>query len=335
MATDSLLKNKINYRDPSFLALVGDFLNSAAAEDDSKQALNLSRIIGNFLARKKSEMEQNPDLYDFYRKALIKAQFIALPLLDNNVAIDLLKNHFITQFEIDFYDLLDKFRTKLINIPVYEDRDALRREIGKILLDSGQLLTGGAMPPRTVGEWIKDYSAKLGIGRADSLKRTQYFLDLGRERKLSEKDQRKLKALFDLYEETKISSLEPFGYDYDVPIIVDGKYFIFKRGILEKLEGNENEFNRINGLLKTGEEEAAAAAGQKPAIAPGAPRAKGIPVSPRGVPASSSATGFAALSAADKQIDDLKQTAAKYRPGSLQRKAVEAEIKKLEGRSQK
>ncbi|MDD4901705.1 MAG: hypothetical protein PHE24_01060 [Patescibacteria group bacterium] len=315
MAINSLPTNKTSYQDPSFLTKVEDFLNSAAAEDDSKRALVLSRIIAEFLTRKKSELERNPDIYDFYRKALVKAQFIALPLLDNNVVIDLLKNHFVSQFEIDLYNLADKFRTKLIGIPVYEDRDALRREVGKIILASGQLLTGGATPPRTVGEWIKDYSAKLGVGRVDSLKRTQYFLDLGREKKLNEKDQGKLKILFDLYEETKLSSLDPFGYDYDVPVIVQNQYFSYKRGLLEKLGGNENELAKINELLKTGTL-TAAVAGEKPATVPGAPSRPPD-------------------AAADKRIADLKQTAARYRPGSLERKAVEAEIRKLEVRSKK
>jgi len=296
----------IAYQDESFLAKVEDFLNFAIENNDVKSAYNLSRTIKNFLARKKSELEQSPAIYDFYQKILVKAKFVSLPLLDDGEVIDLLKNNFSRQFEIEFYDLAKEFKDKLINTAVYEDRDVLRQEIKKNLLASAEILTSGATSPRTIAEWLRDYNAKLGIERVDSLKRSQYFIDLSKDKKLNDRDREKLKVLFDLYEETKLSSLGPGGYDYDVPIIINDQLYDYKRGLLEKLEGDQNTLARINGLLKS------ASTGHTPEISGSADKTASVP-----------------SAAVNQQLEELRQILNSYPEQSLPRKAVEEEIRKI------
>jgi len=304
---DSPIKssNPLTYKDDRFMTMVEDFLNTAIETDSFKDAYVLSRSIINFLSKRKKELEQLPEVNDFYRKILIKAEFVGLPLLDDGEIVELLKNNFAQQFEIPAYDLLAKFKRKLITIPVYEDRDVLREEVKKILLSGAGVLTSGPTAPRTVAEWLRDYNAKLGIARIDSLKRSQYFSDLTKNSKLNDKDREKLKTLFDLYEETKLSSLDPLGYDDEVPVVVNGQLYVYKRGRLEKIESSEIKIKGLStgegkGVEKIGTE---AKAGIEPE--------NNIPP------------------ARQQQLEELRQILNSYPEQSLPRKAVEEEIRKI------
>jgi len=298
----------MNYQDDQFLTMVEEFLNYAIENDNVKDAYGLSRAVINFLTKNKKELESTPDILDFYNKILVKAEFVALPLLDNNEVVNLLRNNFIRQFEIPFYDFPAKFKNKILGITVFEDRDVFREQVRKVLLDNEEILTGGTTPPRTMEEWLRDYIAKLGLSHVDTLKRSQYFIDLGKDSKLSEKDREKLKVLFDLFEETKLSSLSPFGYDNEVPIVVNNQLCVYRRGRLEKVEKSD-----IDKIDLTGE------GGQKKEAEKGGEIKIKKNISEEDI----------------KRLEELKGVLAAYPEKSLQKKAVEEEIKKLEGGSKK
>ena len=97
---------------------------------------------------------------------IIRCKWSALPVLKDDEVVDLFKNHFEAQYNLPgaYYDLWDKLRAKLINIPFYTDRDNLRSRVKKTLLGSEGVVTshgpfdlsGKEIRP-TVKNWLIDY----------------------------------------------------------------------------------------------------------------------------------------------------------------------------------
>lgn len=247
-------------------------------QDKAFELLNLFKKV---LADNKNELDKYKDIYYFYKKIIIKLSFISLPVLDDEDVVDLMKNYFTWQFRIPDYDLSGKFKAKLINAEIFENRDKLKDGIKKVLLNNKEVITGKA-GIRTISDWLKDYNSKLGIGAADKLKRSQYLVDLKKNKGLDEHDLKKLKTLFDFYESLKLSSLTPQGFEEEPPVVVDNKLYIFRQGTLEAVESKIKEVEPLKAI-----------------------------------------NGY------ETKITELKDMLSQYPEGSLERKAVEEELKKL------
>ena len=211
--------------------------------DDQKKAYDLVVGIYGVMKKYRAEFRTNPGIAKQYNQILVKAKFIALPLLDNKDVLDLFVNYFNWFFRLEDYDVLKKFKYKLINIEVYEDRDRFKEEIKKAMLESN-LGISKTTQLRTMKEWLNDYNVKLGIKKVDVLKKRQYLTDLKSISGINKEVFKKLYILFELYEKLKLSSLSPQGYEEDVPISLNNKLYIYKQGRLELISGQE-EKNRI------------------------------------------------------------------------------------------
>lgn len=279
-------KNKINTLnkkliDKSFVDLVLVDIEDIVETNDIKKARDLANWLQEAIDKNKKFLENYPEIIKFYKKTIIKAKFVALPLLDNQVVLDLIRNYFTWQFRIDNYDIIEKLKNKLNNIIVYEDRDKFKNEIKNILLNSNLIITSKATK-KTIREWLNDYNSQIGLDPADSVKKTKYFIKLKENKDLDEYARKKLNILFEFYEKLKLSSLSPEGFEEDVPIVIDNKFYVFKQGKLEPIE--EKKVSKKLGIPETEEE---------------------------------------------KQVDKLQLLLQKYPEGSLERRAVEEEIKKI------
>ena len=247
-------------------------------QDKAFELLNLFKKV---LADNKNELDGYKDIHSFYKEVIVKLSFISLPVLDDEDVVDLMKNYFTWQFRIPNYDLAGKFKAKLINAEIFENRDKLKGEIKKVLLNNKGIITGKA-EIRTIADWLKDYNSKLGTGVADKLKRSQYFVDLKKNKGLDEQDLKKLKTLFDFYENLKLSSLTPQGFEEELPVVVNNKLYIFRQGTLEAVEGKIKEVEPLKAVDEYG-----------------------------------------------AKITELQKMLSQYPAGSLERKAVEEELRKL------
>ena len=247
-------------------------------QDKAFELLNLFKKV---LADNKNELDGYKDIHSFYKEVIVKLSFVSLPVLDDEDVVDLMKNYFTWQFRIPNYDLAGKFKAKLINAEIFENRDKLKGEIKKVLLNNKGIITGKA-EIRTISDWLKDYNSKLGIGAADKLKRSQYLVDLKKIKGLDERDLEKLKTLFNFYEGLKLSSLTPQGFEEEPSVVVNNKLYIFRQGTLEAVEGKIKEVEPLKAVDEYG-----------------------------------------------AKITELQKMLSQYPAGSLERKAVEEELRKL------
>jgi len=236
--------------DNDYLESLKYVANVIIIRDDVKNAYILLNVLKEAVAAKKSELAANKEIYNFYKKVIIRIRFIALPLLDDKEVIDLLANYFTWQFDLPDYDMMEKLSSKLTNILILADRDKFKASLKEALLANQETITNNA-EIKTIADWLKNYSSKLGLGVADNLERTQYFIDLTKVKGVDEHYVNKLKVLFNFYEALKFSSLTPEGFDEEIPMMINNKLCIFRRGVLEpvdKIKGIISADEKVNNL---------------------------------------------------------------------------------------
>ena len=277
--------------------------------DDFKKAFEFYPLLENLLIKKKDDFVSQKELEKLIKELTYKLQFIAFPLLDNKSAISLLKNNFLIQFNIESYYFLSKYKMKLTNMEVYEDRDKFNLEVKNDLLNNQDILTSDS---KNIADWLKDYNIHLGTGKVDSLKRVQYFSEL-KNKKLKINDLNRLRLLFDFYEILKKSAFSPEGFWESVPIEIDEKLYIFEEGDLIDIEQEKFKENKV-GIPKTAaEKEIDALSHEEEKYKEG------------------SLERLALDEEIDKKrkIDDLQIEINKYKENSLERRALEDELNKL------
>jgi len=247
----------------------------------------------------------NPELYGDYYNYLIRLNFLALNFFDDWEDIEkLLKNHFEVIYKIKYYDLWSKIKLNLLIIPDLNKRDEIKSILKNVLLACNRKIINNEKYkkveglPTTVMEWLKDFTVNLGIDQIDHFKKVQYLTNSKNVIKLDENDRNKLKILFNLYEHLKLSSNTPDGFEDDIPMTIKGKKIIYSGGKVEEIK--PELFNIIKSIRMSSE-------------------------------------GGVAKSK-EKEIVDinkLKEIVNKYPSGSLERKGIEEEMRKLEVRSKK
>jgi len=255
--------------------------------DEVKKAFDLSRALAEKLEKKKIEVRRFPEVYDWYKKIIIKLRLAALPLLDQSDVIDVFKNYFTWQFRLPDYDVLAKLEAKLLTIIITEERDEFKNKLRQALLENMEIIASHA-EIKTIADWLKNYNASVGTGPADSLKKNQYLAGLKSNQSLTDFERQKLQTLIAVYELCKLSSFTPQGFEETVPIIIDGKLYIFNHGVLEQVKPNK----QVEEILRATE---------------GSPQTNAT--------THNSSTG-------------LQQMAEQYPQGSLERRAIEEEIAK-------
>lgn len=207
------------------------------AENDQKKAFELANLIEQKIRESNVDLANPSDLLDYYQLQIIILNFIAFPVLPNEENVNLIASSFIIIFDIDNFDIAEKMKWKLVNLDI-DDRDEFKMEIKNALLKNKNIITKLA-PIKTVEEWLRDYNVRVGTNIVDSLKRNQYFVDLRKIKELNNIDFFNLKVLFDFYESLKYSSSAPEGFEEEVPIVIGGNKYIFKQGKLDPIESDD------------------------------------------------------------------------------------------------
>jgi len=115
--TEQELKDNVDkFLSPDYIAMVGRVVNNIVIEDDQSNAFDLVQLFVEALKQEGVKNSANKGTLDFYNNNLIKLEFIALPLLENKDVVYLLAKNFVNQFQIEGYNLLEKFNYKLLNI---------------------------------------------------------------------------------------------------------------------------------------------------------------------------------------------------------------------------
>jgi len=279
---------------------------------------NAEEFVGkiNDLVAKKGYKENRKNLYSDYQKLIIKLKWVSLPLLNKKEIIMLFNDHFQAIFEMNYFDLKEKFKNVLLGIIIHTDRDVYKSDIKHVLEKNQALITSKKLANNlapTVENWIKSYTRELGTGMVETLKLDQYFLQNQDFRNLSNEEKEKIKSFFEFYEKLKRSSLTAAGIEETIPVNVEEFKGQIRDGRLEKESTRldprlKNLSELVNQILESAENEARYGEYKEGSIEK---KALEEEVS------------------REKEIEDLQYMANKYIEGSLERRAIEEEIEKM------
>jgi len=190
-----------------------------------------------------------------YQDILVRAKFIALPILSDGEIVELMQSSFVQIFEMPGYDLWKKLKTKLITLPQFEDRDNLKKRIREALLMNDQVLTKETMfldnksVKGTVKNWLTDYHRSLGTGEVEALKLSQHLISGVNTKNLSGESRKKLEYLLKIYEKLKVSSAKIQAVEESMIFNVEGELDFFVEGVAEKIGREIKEVvKRLEGL---------------------------------------------------------------------------------------
>jgi hypothetical protein len=235
---------KLQLNDPKVLEAIEWYANQAILFQDTEAAYRLVRILPRYMAETPVE---SPELELTYQKIILKAKFIALDRLKDEEIVDLLKDNFSLLFELsdlfelNFYNLWEKVRAKLVVEPVYTERDVLKKKIKEAILSSEQILTSenlildGKKVKGMVKNWLTDYNSTVGIGKVETLQLAQYVTNSPNTKSLSEQSRKKLDYLLKFYERMKLSSLDYDGIEEPMSFLINDNIVVFKDGKVEKI----------------------------------------------------------------------------------------------------
>jgi hypothetical protein len=202
---------------------------------------------------------ESPDTRLKYENFLQKAELLALPALSDNEICNLIQNSLISVFEMEDYDLWGKIKTKLLSIPQFEARDALKKKIRDALLLNLQTLTKQGITTDsvkiggTVKNWLSDYHQAVGTGKVETIKLSQYLVNSPNTKNLDREDKRKLEYLIKVYERLKLSSMDMEGIEETTVFNVDGEIDLYSEGRIERVSRDIREkVKRILGAEKIG-----------------------------------------------------------------------------------
>lgn len=243
-----------------FIESVRDVAAKIIKFNDQKKAFGLSNSLKQVFDENKNELQKTVEVYEFYKRVIIKLKFIALPLLEVEDILNLVENYFTWQLRITDYNFLEKLKSKLIFTNIFAERDKIKEKIKNSLLKNTEIISKNATI-KTIAGWLKDYNVKLGMEIVDKLKRTEYLINLNRDKNINPVDLENIKKLFNIYESLKLSSFTAEGFEEEIPIVLNNKLYIFRQGQLDPVlklnidlpeENNLNNLKQLLGQFKEG-----------------------------------------------------------------------------------
>jgi hypothetical protein len=214
---------ELDLRDPAVFDAFQKKVQDMITFDRGEDAFWFGQIIENLL-REKPELTTDPALVDKYENLIVLTKWEALNFLSEKEIIGLFTEHFKEALETSDYDAWTKLDAKLVGMLIYEDRDALKRNIADALMKNQQQITDkeiifaeNKVSP-TVANWMKDYVRFMGTGQLDKLKQAEYFSDNKNMAALDVPIKEKMMKLFNFYERIRLSSLTLEGVEETIPV---------------------------------------------------------------------------------------------------------------------
>lgn len=260
----------------------------------------------------------DPEAYRKYEEISVKLDFLSLNMLEDWEKIyELIRDHFDKSLEIENYNLWEKVSNRLSSVYTLEERSEIKKKIKKILegseknvLNRDRYRNIPGMPIR-ISDWIRDFTANLGVGKYENIKKVNYLTRGQNIVRLTAEDKDKVKNLLELYENVSLPSTTREGFEDDVPIdLGNGKIGIFSKGNVEEIDSKLTEMIRAIKLpaVKGAEAVIAGKGSEKP---------------------ETDKVGARAKTDAKDELSELKALAGQYPAGSLERRAIEEEIARL------
>lgn len=214
---------EVDLRDPNVFGAFQNEVEDEITFDRGEDAFWFGQILENLL-KENPALTTDPDLVSKYENLIILTKWEALNFLSEKEIIDLFLENFKESLETPDYDAWTKLSAKLVSMLVYEERDALKKNIVDALMRNQQQITDkeimleekGVAP--TVANWMKEYVRFMGTGPLDKLKQAEYFSDNKNMAALDVPTREKMMKLFNFYERIRLSSLTLGGVEETIPV---------------------------------------------------------------------------------------------------------------------
>ncbi len=202
--------------------------------------------------------ETDLNLYRKYHDYLIGLKFLSLSSLNWEEIEDLFKKHFNIIFSIKYYELWSKLEMMLLELSDFKKRDEKKENLKNILFKSENRIINKQKYKKinlieSVADWLKDYIRFVGLGKVDKVKKNQYLVASDNIKALDQEDRFKIRALIDLYEKLNYSSEnDPRGLDESILFNHDGRDYVLSRNGVEDLD----KYSRmLKGLMDLNEKQ--------------------------------------------------------------------------------
>lgn len=258
---------------------------------EAKESINAIAV----LIEKENYRQKNPEILKKYEALIVQLRWIALPLLNKADVLDLFNRYFTEILKIEYFDLDEKARSFLIGAAMHEERDTIKSELRSALSKNDNMITSkkliNNMPP-TIENWLKIYISSLGAGIVDNMKLRQFYIDNKDFNALTEEEKNKIETLYKFYEKLKFSSLTVAGVEENIPVVTSNFKGYIRKGQLEKDAPMDKKMEKIFKIV---------------------------------------ANILGRENINQNYSKSLQQLASQYQEGSLERRAIEEEIKKQGG----
>ena len=294
----------IKLKDPAFFMVVKEAADDYISDNDFTEAYNLGAGLDGEIEKKEFRMEV-PELYKKYKEMVIKLLWVGLPVMTQGEIKRMFREHFVKSCAlIPDYEYWYKLKPALLSIKILDNRDVFKRQLMQALAENQEKITykrltvNGVEKEPTVANWILDYNRVLGASATNGIARTQYLVNSVNVKSLSKEEKGKIQKLFELYERLKLSSQTLEGYEFDIPVNELGVNGTIRQGVFEPTPPETKRDIIVKGIIDEmmGRTKTTAGKGK------------------------------------EDQIAALINLSGQYPAGSLERRAIEEEIRKLENK---
>lgn len=263
---------------------------------------------------------------DEKQKAFIALQFLIIPFLSTKEICYLIKNNLNIGLRLDDVDLAERITKKLISLDII-DRDNCKKAIKEAVMNNQEKITTeifieNMKKIQFAGDWVKDYLSNAGGEADNALEEVRYFYKPYFLR-FSDDEKNILKRLFKLYKFLNTSSMTPLGFEDDILLKTeDGKIITTNKGqVVILVDYNKqtkskeaiNLQNNVNNQTM----------GEKTDIS-----INNFTQNKQQNNASLENMAVQEEKERENKIDELAAMAGRFPVGSLERKAIEEELKK-------
>lgn len=195
------------------------FVEETIVSENIREAFDFIQYIR--IKVKETNLEKDDlGIYNEYKKMAIKLRWIAFSLLEESEILELIKKRFADIFslsEYNDYDLWRHLKMKLLQELSLDKRNQFKLKIRQALRASIQpLVKTPNNNMRTVGDWVNDYIKNMGEAMVPKIERLNFLQKNHTFNTLNERDQKKIKYLIDFYERLKISSKSLMGTEEEI-----------------------------------------------------------------------------------------------------------------------
>lgn len=186
-----------------------------------------------YLQLSKEEMddiERDPEL----EQVLTAWRFLIIPFLDKQDVVELLQNHTIYGLHISELDVKERVY-KWMLFKDLSSRDEAKAMFKNALLSCQNNITGPVNADQnrrlsTVSDWLKDFMANTGNRAGTALEQASYFFQRSYFTRLEPNTKEMLRKLFELFKYLSASSSSPEGFEDDLLMVTDDKLVTTNKG---------------------------------------------------------------------------------------------------------